>query len=215
MMGRYGANAPEKIIIAMQFSSAEFTIGAVRAADLPQDDQPEIAFAGRSNVGKSSLINKLLQRKKLARTSSTPGKTQQLNYYRINESFYFVDLPGYGFVQGGVDLRARLGRMVRGYVEKRAPLRAVIQLIDARHGPTELDLMMIDWLKETEKPFLLVFTKADKLSRSKQHRLFERLESEGTLVDISFVPFSATSGQGRKDVLEWIDEVLQDAKTRR
>ncbi len=195
----------------MQFRSAEFTIGAVRAADLPQNNQPEIAFSGRSNVGKSSLINRLLQRKKLARTSSTPGKTQQLNYYWINESFYFVDLPGYGYVQGGVNLRAKLGRMVRGYVEKREPLRAVLQLVDARHGPTESDRIMIDWLKEMEKPFLLVFTKADKLSHNKQHQLFDRLESEGTLADISFVPFSATNGQGRKDVLGWIDEVLQGA----
>jgi len=137
----------------MLFRSAEFTIGAVRAADLPTNGQPEIAFSGRSNVGKSSLINRLVQRKKLARTSSTPGKTQQLNYYWINGDFYFVDLPGYGFVQGGVGLREKLGRMVQGYVEKREPLRAVLQLIDMRHGPTESDRVMIDWLKGVNTPF--------------------------------------------------------------
>ncbi len=195
----------------MQFRSAEFTIGAVRAADLPTAGQPEIAFAGRSNVGKSTLINRILQRKKLARTSSTPGKTQQLNYYWINEQFYFVDLPGYGFVRGGVNLRDKLGRMTKGYVEKREPLRAIIQLVDIRHGPTELDSMMIDWLKEMERPFLLVFTKADKLSRSKQKQLFDRLESEGTLAGISFVPFSALNGQGRRDILGWIEDILKDS----
>ena len=193
----------------MLFRSAEFTIGAVRAADLPTNGQPEIAFAGRSNVGKSSLINRLVKRKKLARTSSTPGKTQQLNYYWINGDFYFVDLPGYGFVQGGVGLREKLGRMVQGYVEKREPLRAVLQLIDMRHGPTESDRMMIDWLKGVNTPFLLVFTKADKLSRNKQKGLFDRLESEGTLAGISFVPFSAVSGQGRDDIVEWIEDTLR------
>jgi len=197
----------------MQFRSAEFTVGAVRAADLPVAGQPEIAFSGRSNVGKSSLINRILQRKKLARTSSTPGKTQQLNYYWINEEFYFVDLPGYGYVRGGVTLREKLGRMTRGYVEKREPLRAILQLVDARHGPTELDLMMIDWLRAMERPFLLVFTKIDKLSRSKQKQLFDRLESEGTLAGISFAAFSAQSGQGRKDVLGWIEDVLEDRLT--
>ena len=193
----------------MLFRSAEFTIGAVRAADLPTSDQPEIAFSGRSNVGKSSLINRILQRKKMARTSSTPGKTQQLNYYWINGDFYFVDLPGYGFVQGGVGLREKLGRMVQGYVEKREPLRAVLQLIDMRHGPTNLDRMMIDWLREVNTPFLLVFTKADKLSRNKQKVLFNRLESEGTLAGISFVPFSAVSGQGRDDIVGWIEDTLR------
>ena len=193
----------------MLFRSAEFTIGAVRAADLPTSGQPEIAFSGRSNVGKSSLINRILQRKKMARTSSTPGKTQQLNYYWINGDFYFVDLPGYGFVQGGVGLREKLGRMVQGYVEKREPLRAVLQLIDMRHGPTNLDRMMIDWLREVNTPFLLVFTKADKLSRNKQKVLFNRLESEGTLAGISFVPFSAVSGQGRDDIVGWIEDTLR------
>ena len=151
-----------------------------------------------------------MQRKKLARTSSTPGKTQQLNYYWINEQFYFVDLPGYGYVRGGINLREKLGRMTRGYVEKREPLRAIIQLVDIRHGPTELDLMMIDWLKEMQRTFLLVFTKADKLSQSKQKQLFDRLESEGTLAGISFVPFSALNGQGRQDVLGWIENVLEE-----
>lgn len=188
----------------MNFRSAEFIIGAVHQRDLPIDGLPEIAFSGRSNVGKSSLINKLVQRKKLARTSSTPGKTQQLNYYCIDHRFYLVDLPGYGFMRGGLDLRARLGRMTEGYLENRGELCAVVQLVDARHGPTELDRMMIDWLRDSQKPFLLVFTKADKLSRSKLNGALNRIEASGEFAEIAFVPFSAPTGQGRDDVLEWL-----------
>jgi GTP-binding protein len=195
----------------MRFTSIEFTIGAVRAADLPAAGLPEIAFAGRSNVGKSSLINRLVQRKKLARTSSTPGKTQQLNYYLANERFYLVDLPGYGFVHGGVGLRATLGKIVEGYIADRDALCAVLQLIDARHGPTELDRQMTDWLKASGKPFLLVFTKADKLSRNKLKQQFDRLDSQGSLAGISFVPFSAVDGRGKDDILGWIAEALEGA----
>ena len=192
----------------MHFTSIEFEIGAVRAADLPAAGLPEIAFAGRSNVGKSSLINRLVQRKKLARTSSTPGTTQQLNYYLANEQFYLVDLPGYGFVHGGVGLRETLGKIVEGYIADRDELCAVLQLIDARHGPTKLDRHMTDWLKESGKPFLLVFTKADKLSRNKLKQQFDRLDSQGSLAGISVVPFSAVDGRGKDDILGWIAETL-------
>jgi GTP-binding protein len=192
----------------MRVTSIEFTIGAVGKGDLPAAGLPEIAFAGRSNVGKSSLINRLVQRKKMARTSSTPGKTQQLNYYLANEQFYLVDLPGYGFVSGGVGLRSTLGEIVERYVADREPLRAVLQLIDARHGPTELDLQMIEWLQEAQKPFLLVFTKADKLSRNKLKQQFDRLESQRSLAGISFVSFSAVDGRGKDDILGWIEEAL-------
>ena len=192
----------------MRLPSAEFVTGAVRREDLPADGLPEIAFSGRSNVGKSSLINRLVQRRNLARTSSTPGKTQQLNYYRIDRRFYMVDLPGYGFVRGGVELRARLGRLTRWYLEGRRELRAVIQLVDARHGPTELDWTMIDWMRDRRKSFLLVFTKADKLSKNKLDRQIRRLEAEGGLAGVEYVPFSALTGQGRDDILEWISEAL-------
>jgi len=192
----------------MRVSSIEFTIGAVGKGDLPAAGLPEIAFAGRSNVGKSSLINRLVQRKKLARTSSTPGKTQQLNYYLANEQFYLVDLPGYGFVSGGVGLRSTLGKIVGRYISDRQELRAVLQLIDARHGPTELDLQMIEWLQEAQKPFLLVFTKADKLSRDKLKTQFGRLDSQKSLAGISFVSFSAVDGRGKDDIWGWIDDAL-------
>ena len=192
----------------MRVSSIEFTIGAVGKGDLPAAGLPEIGFAGRSNVGKSSLINRLVQRKKLARTSSTPGKTQQLNYYLANEQFYLVDLPGYGFVSGGVGLRSTLGKIVGRYISDRQELRAVLQLIDARHGPTELDLQMIEWLQEAQKPFLLVFTKADKLSRNKLKTQFDRLDSQKSLAGISFVSFSAADGRGKDDIWGWIDDAL-------
>ena len=188
----------------MHIRSAEFTIGAVRRADLPHDGLPEVAFSGRSNVGKSSLINRLLQRRNLARTSSTPGKTQQLNYYCINQQLYMVDLPGYGFVSGGVGLRDELGRMTADYVESRPPLRAIVQLVDVRHGPTELDEQMIAWLRERERPFLIVFTKVDKLSRNKLKKRLAQVEAEGALVGLPFATFSAVSGVGCDDILEWI-----------
>ena len=194
---------------AMRFSSIEFTIGAVRSADLPAGGRSEIAFSGRSNVGKSSLINRLVQRKKLARTSSTPGKTQQLNYYLVNDKFYLVDLPGYGYVRGGVGLRQTLANIVEGYIADREELCGVVQLIDARHGPTVLDRQMIDWLQDAGKPFLLVFTKADKLSRNKLKQQFDRLDTQGSLAGISFVPFSAVDGRGKDDILGWIADALE------
>ena len=204
----------------MRFTSIEFEIGAVGPADLPVGGLSEIAFAGRSNVGKSSLINRLVQRKMLARTSSTPGKTQQLNYYlaesqvvdargsRRDERFYLVDLPGYGYVRGGLNLRSKLGKIVERYIAGRDPLRAVLQLVDARHGPTELDLQMIDWLRESGKPFLVVFTKADKLSRNKLSHRLDQLDAQGALAGISFVPFSAGDGRGKNDILGWVAEAL-------
>ena len=190
----------------MRVNSAEFIVGAVGTADRPSYGHPEVAFSGRSNVGKSSLINRLVQRKSLARTSSTPGKTQQLNYYRINNAFYLVDLPGYGFVRGGADLRQRLGKMTETYLEERQELRAIVQLIDARHGPTELDRAMIDWLRAGRKPFLLVFTKSDKLSKGKMKKQLDRLESEGTMSEMLFTTFSAVDGSGRDDIWDWLVE---------
>ncbi len=195
----------------MEISSAEFVVGAVGLNDMPGDGLPEVAFAGRSNVGKSSLINRLAKRRNLARTSSTPGKTQQLNYYRINGCLYLVDLPGYGFVHGGTDLRARLGSLTERYLTGRDTLQAVIQLIDARRGPTELDHVMVDWLRQSQISFLLVFTKVDKLSRGKEKQMLSAVESTGELAGTEYVTFSAVSGRGRVDVLKWIQQAVQQA----
>lgn len=191
----------------MRIHSARFVLGAAAASDAPGDALPEVAFAGRSNVGKSSLINRLVQRQKLARTSAAPGKTQQLNYYLINEQFYLVDLPGYGYVRGGVELRHALGRLTDGYLDGRRQLRAVVQLVDARHGPTDLDLTLVERLRGGARPFLLVFTKADKLSRAQLARQLTRLEGEGQLAELPYLPFSSVSGEGRDDLWRWIEEV--------
>jgi GTP-binding protein len=185
-------------------------MGAVGVDTAPDDGLAEIAFAGRSNVGKSSLINRLIQRKSLARTSSTPGKTQQLNYYRVNERVYFVDLPGYGFVHGGQDLRRSLGKLTDGYLHKRKQLRAVVQLIDARHGPSDLDLQLIETLRELSQPFLLVFTKIDKLTRGKLNQQMKRLEKEGRLADLDYLPFSSETGEGRSDLWRWIADTTSE-----
>ena len=194
----------------MRILSAEFVVGAVGEKHSPEDGLPEVAFAGRSNVGKSSLINKLLLRRKLAHTSSTPGRTQQLNYYRVNEKMYFVDLPGYGFVHGGVDLRRVLGQLTETFLSSRQQLRAVVQLLDARHGATALDLEMVRRLRESGRPSLLVLTKADKLSRAKLDRQIEKLETGGDLADLAYLPFSAETGMGRDDLLRWIEKVTGD-----
>ena len=191
----------------MRIHSAEFVVGAVGEEGSPADGLPEVAFAGRSNVGKSCLINRLVQRRRLAFTSSTPGRTQQLNYYRVNERLYLVDLPGYGYVHGGVDLRRTLGRLVETYLAGREALRAVVLLIDARHGPTPLDLGMVATLRAGGRPFLLVLTKADKLSRGRLERQISRLEEEGQLADLPYLPFSSETGLGRGDLLQWIEEV--------
>lgn len=190
----------------MQIRAAEFVVGAVSPADLPGDRLPEVAFAGRSNVGKSSLINRLAGRKQLAFSGARPGKTQQLNYYRIDDWLYLVDLPGYGFVSGGAELRGRMGKLASGFVEGRQELRAVVQLVDARHDPTELDWRMLELLKSGARPFLLVFTKIDKLSQQQLRRQLEQLEAGGQLTGCPFVLFSARTGEGRDDVWEWIQQ---------
>lgn len=188
----------------MRIDSAEFIVGAVDDGGAPVDGLPEVAFAGRSNVGKSSLINRLVQRRKLARTSSTPGRTQQLNYYRVNQSLYLVDLPGYGYIRGGADLRRALGKLTDEYLRARQALRALVLLIDARHGPTELDLAMVRRLREGTRPFLLALTKADKLSRGQLESQVAQLESGGNLAGLDYLPFSAVSGEGRDDLWQWI-----------
>jgi GTP-binding protein len=190
----------------MRILSADFVVGAVGEANSPTDGLPEVAFAGRSNVGKSSLINCLVQRRKLAHTSSTPGRTQQLNYYRVNDRLYLVDLPGYGYVRGGVDLRRTLGRLTEKYLTRRDSLRAVVLLIDARHGPTALDLEMVQSLRAGGRPFLLVLTKADKLTRGKLNQQITKLDADGALAELDYLPFSAQTGMGRPDLLHWIEE---------
>ena len=195
----------------MKVRNATFVVSAVHPSQFPRDEGAEIAFSGRSNVGKSSLINALLSQKGLAKTSSTPGKTRQINYFRINEAFYFVDLPGYGYAKAPKRERANWGRLVEPYLKKRETLLGLVQLIDARHDPTESDLQMVAWLSAYGLPFLIVLTKSDKLSAKKlsaQIRRTGRILSEWG--DLPMVSFSAKSGLGKDKVWKWIETRLGD-----
>ena len=193
----------------MKFHSAEFVMSVGFVRQLPRDGMAEIAFAGRSNVGKSSLINRLFNRKNLAKTSNTPGKTRTLNFYAVNRRYYFVDLPGYGYAKRSQRERQAWGKLIENYVRDRPSLKGFVQLIDARHDPSREDLQMIDWLLNGEKPFLVVATKADKLSGNK---LRNRLDQTRRILafhgNFDLLPFSATTGRGKDAVWRWIGEVL-------
>ena len=187
--------------------SAEFLKAAVKPDQYPGHDLPEIAFAGRSNVGKSSLINRLLNRKKLVRTSSTPGRTQMLNFFVINEAFCFVDLPGYGYAKAPKALKKGWGLMVNTYIRERNNLKGVVLILDVRRKPSEGDIEFFHLLSECRIPVLTVATKVDKLSANKQSKALKEIAAF-LGKDVEITPFSALSGQGRKEVWEAIDEVV-------
>ncbi len=193
----------------MKLHSAEFVTSVGHPSQIPAQTLPEIAFAGRSNVGKSSLINRLINRKNLAKTSNTPGKTRTLNYYRVNSAFYLVDLPGYGYARRSPGERQQWADLVNSYLKKRKLLRGTVQLLDARHDPTAQDLDMLRWLLHVQKPFLVVATKTDKLSSSRlESRLGRTREILLSLGEIQPLPFSARSGRGCEAVWRWIQEAV-------
>lgn len=194
----------------MKITSAEFIKSAFAAKDWTLDGKPEIAFLGRSNVGKSSLINSLLNKKGLARTSNTPGRTQSLNYFLINEKFYFVDLPGYGYAKVSKTMRSDWGRMAEEYLSDRAKLALFIQLIDARHEPTALDRQLYEWLVFNQKPHLVVATKSDKLSSVKLKKSLAEIEK--ALPAVKVIGYSATTGKGRDEVWAEIQNALGGEK---
>lgn len=182
----------------MKITSAEFTKSAFNETHWTTDNLPEIAFLGRSNVGKSSLLNSLLLRKGLARTSNTPGRTQSINYFLVNESFYFVDLPGYGYARVSKAMRADWGEMAENYLSKRSQLVLSIHLIDARHEPTALDRQLHEWLFFHGKNHLVVATKADKLSNNQLQKTIRAIEK--TLPESEIIAYSSVDGRG-KDAL--------------
>lgn len=155
--------------------TAELAAMATAEEGYPDDALPEVAFVGRSNVGKSSLLNALLGRKKLAYTGATPGKTRTINFYRINDAFYFVDLPGYGYAQIDKGTRAAWEKQMQGYIRHRKPLELIIQLVDSRHEPSALDLQMTRMIKEAGRPFLIAATKRDKLSNNQWQQSRSRI----------------------------------------
>ncbi|MDF2927609.1 MAG: engB [Paenibacillaceae bacterium] len=185
----------------MKVVNAEFIISAVSPAQYPEDALPEIALAGRSNVGKSSLINRMINRKNLARTSSQPGKTQTLNYYRINDLLYFVDLPGYGYAKVSKSKREEWGKFIEGYLTHREELKLLIQLIDMRHPPSDQDIAMYEWAKHIGLTVCVVVTKADKIGRSKWQKHAKIIKEElGFDKQDNFVIFSSETGMGREEL---------------
>ena len=176
---------------------------------LPDNKLPEIAFAGKSNVGKSSLINGLMNRKSLARTSSQPGKTQTINYYNINDQLYFVDLPGYGYATANEKVKAQWGKMIVDYLQKSKQIRAVFLLVDIRHAPSENDRIMYDWISDRGYKPIIIATKLDKIKRSqvaKQTKLI--CDTLGVADDTIVIPYSALSKQGREEIYELLDRIL-------
>ena len=187
--------------------SLETVIGVT--SKIPQNNMPEIAFAGKSNVGKSSLINVLMNRKSLARTSSQPGKTQTINFYNINNELYFVDLPGYGYAKVSQQEKEKWGKMIEKYLHQSKMLKAVFLLIDIRHDPSANDKMMYDWILSNGFHPIIIATKADKINRSQLQKQMKAVK-QGLEVDKDtiVIPFSAQTKQGREEIYELIDSMM-------
>ena len=178
---------------------------------LPKNDLPEIAFLGKSNVGKSSLINKLMQRKSLARTSQAPGKTQTINYYKINDEIYFVDLPGYGYAKVSQELRQKWGKMIEKYLHTSKQIRCIFLLIDIRHEPGKNDKQMYDWIVYNGYQPVIIATKLDKLKRSQVAKCVKIVrEGLGLPKEGVLIPFSSQTKQGREEVYEFIENLLAE-----
>ena len=190
----------------MKITSAEFVKSAFEKSHWTTDGRPEIAFLGRSNVGKSSLLNSLLLRKALARTSNTPGRTQSINFFLINETFYFTDLPGYGYARVSKTMRADWGKMAEEYLGERNELALCIQLIDSRHGATPLDIQLNEWLVFNKKPHLVVATKSDKISKNELQKSLS--EAKKVLHEAKILAYSARTALGRDQVWAEINAAM-------
>lgn len=176
---------------------------------IPENALPEVAFAGKSNVGKSSLINALVNRKALARTSSQPGKTQTINFYNVNQEIYFVDLPGYGYAKVSVEIKEKWGKMVENYLRRTKQLRQVFLLIDIRHEPSENDRIMYDWIRKNGYQPVIIATKSDKINRSQIQKHVKMVRAGlGAGADTRILPFSAETKQGREEIYQLLDELL-------
>lgn len=194
----------------MIIKSAELETVCGITSTLPENDLTEIAFAGKSNVGKSSLINALMNRKSLARTSSQPGKTQTINFYNVNKEIYFVDLPGYGYAKVSEEIKAKWGKMIERYLKKSKQLRAVFLLIDIRHEPSANDKQMYSWILANGFHPIIIATKADKISRNQLQKHIKMVK-EGLKVEKETVviPFSAQTKQGRDEIYEVIEGLMK------
>jgi GTP-binding protein len=193
----------------LHIKTAEFIGAFVEIKQLPKELIPEIAMVGRSNVGKSSLINKVLNRKRLAKSSSTPGKTRTINYYLVNREWYMVDLPGYGYAKVSKAEKQKWGKMIESYLYKRKQLIGVIQLLDIRHIPNENDMLMQSWLTNYSIPILVVATKADKISKGARQKQISLIRKAMDIrAEVNPIVFSAQTGEGTDEILESINSIL-------
>ena len=194
----------------LNYNKAEYVASYGTYSQIPRGDRIEIAFAGHSNVGKSTLINKLFNRKNLARVSSVPGKTATINFYGL-ENIYFVDLPGYGYAKVAKSEKERWSGLIDGYLSSERDIRIVFMLVDMRHAPTKDDLKMIDFLIDTEMPFILVLTKADKLKKMEREKRMEAFKSEiPCFEDMHVIPFSSVTFEGVEELRAIVEEVTED-----
>lgn len=194
----------------MNLHSAAFEMAAGVSSQLPSSTLPEVAFSGRSNVGKSSLINRLVNRKALARTSATPGKTATINFYHL-DSMRMVDLPGYGYAKVSDTERRRWSELIEGYFDDDRDLRLVVQLWDMRHDPSKDDYQMLEYMVQREIPFIIVLTKSDKLNKSERAKrlaAFDDILSD--LEGVMVIPFSAVTGEGADEIREILDQVTEE-----
>ena len=194
----------------MKVVDAEFVISAVSEKQYPKDDLPEFALAGRSNVGKSSLINTIVNRRKLARTSQQPGKTQTLNFYKVNNELYLVDVPVYGYAMFSTKLRAAFGEMFLDYIETRADLKGLVLLVDARHNPTSDDINMFNYALYLDVPILVVATKMDKLKKMEASQIRQKIGKSLDLTqkNVSFLPFSSVTKLNVDKFWDWIEDKM-------
>jgi GTP-binding protein len=195
-------------ISTLRFADVKFLTSVFSLQQLPPPEYPEIAFAGRSNVGKSSLINRLVQRKKLVKTSARPGKTQSLNFFLVDDSLYLVDLPGYGYAKVPKKMKDAWQRLITGYLETRESLKCVIVIIDLRHALKVIDRQLVDWLRSSGVPYLLVYTKIDKLSANGRQKNAAALDAGLGVSKDQRVLFSAKTGEGREKILQVLDSFL-------
>jgi GTP-binding protein len=198
----------------MKIKSAEFIKSIYDLRNLPASVLSEFVFVGRSNVGKSSLINTICSKKTLAKVGSAPGKTRQLNYFLINEEYYLVDLPGYGYAKVPEQIRAGWRKLVEDYISERENVNMVFVLIDSRHEPTYLDELMVSWLEYYEIPYAIVLTKSDKISKNKMEKQIYRASKIVHNEDLckDYIPFSIVSGEGKNDIINLIWEALKNNK---
>ena len=196
----------------MNIDSVEFVLSAGSNRECPEEMRPEIAMSGRSNVGKSSLLNSLFRRKGMALVSGTPGKTQRLNYFLVNDDFHVVDLPGYGYAKAPGSARNQWGKMMQEYLQTRQQLVALVQLVDSRHLPSREDREMVQWLRDEQLPYCLVATKMDKLGTSAGQLALKAIRNALELPESQpLLPYSSNTGAGRVELLLWMEKALATA----